>query len=374
VIVFVSLISWTRQTWATQGRLWFSAIAPLSLWMAAGLASFYPAQKWRVGVLSTVSGWFVVVALIVPFATIRPAYTLNREAHWDGDTLESNTLLSACFTPPDSEAELCMAYHELAGSIQPGQYAKFAPTFTLEGELDRDWSIFVHFINEDGLIEFQRDVYPGQGLIATSDLDDTDAWNNLIAVQVPEGIYTPQKLNVYLGLYHLPTHDRMIPVGSEADPDNHRVFLGQIDLETPAGSVPNPVDVNFGDEIQLLGYEITDRSLAPGDSADITLYWEAKHDLDREYVISIQVIDPSTLTKAAQDDRPPAPSTMEWNSGDTITDTRTITVYPDASAGRYRVMVRVYPADDPANPLRIRAGTGGQSEDFVWLNWMQVEE
>jgi len=34
VVIFLSLLSWTRQTWASQGRLWFSAIAALSVWMA----------------------------------------------------------------------------------------------------------------------------------------------------------------------------------------------------------------------------------------------------------------------------------------------------------------------------------------------------
>jgi hypothetical protein len=268
---------------------------------------------------------------------------------------------------------LCAAFQSVAGSIEPGEYLKFSPIFTVTGELTREWSIFVHLINEDGLIEAQRDVYPGGGLLATSDLKLDDTWNNGIAVLIPEGLYTPQTLNVYLGLYDLRSSDRMIASGTDADPENNRVYLGQIQLETQPGDVPNPVDVNFGGDLHLRGYTIDDRSLAPGNQTTLTLYWETSARIDTEYVISIQIIDPTTLTKAAQDDAPPTPPVTEWDSGEPIRVSRTLVIFPDAGPGRYRVMVRVYPAGDAAHPLRILTEAGGQSEDFVWLNWIQVE-
>ncbi|MBI5957972.1 MAG: hypothetical protein HY866_04505, partial [Chloroflexi bacterium] len=327
-------------------------------------------------ILIAAAGVFVVLATAAPFTTIRPAYTLDRYATWDDETPESGPQHAACFSEPGADHEtLCMAYQTLDGSLRPGDFLKFSPAFTVTGTLSREWSIFIHLVNEDGTIEAQRDVYPGGGLIATSDLEVDDAWNNRIAVELPKGLYTPQTLDVYLGLYHLPTFDRMITAGSGADSLTNRVHLGQIRLETPPGSVPNPVSVNFGDKVKLLGYEITDRSLKPGEATMITLYWRALEKLDAEYVISIQVIDPdpARLNKAAQEDRPPAPSTLEWDEDDMITDNRTLTVVEDAVPGRYRLLVRVYPADDPANPLRVRGSTGAQSEDFVWLSWVQIE-
>jgi hypothetical protein len=377
VIVFVSLILWTRQTWASQGRLWFSAIAPLSVWLAWGLAQWAGrSARGRGIVLGAATGIFVVVAAAAPFITIRPAYTLDRTATWDESTLESGPQHADCFSEPGADQEaLCMAYQRLGGSLRPGDYLKFSPVFTVTAPLTRDWSIFIHLINEDGSIEAQRDVYPGGGLIATSDLTIGDTWNNKIAVELPQGLYTPQTLDIYLGLYHLPTSDRMAAAGSDTDTANHRIYLGQIRLETPPGSVPNPVNVNFGDRLRLVGYEITDRSLKPGETTDITLYWRAIKSLDTDYVISIQVIDPdpARLTKAAQEDRPPVPSTLEWDTDEAISEMRALAVYADVPPGRYRLLVRVYPANDPANPLRVRGDTGVQSEDFVWLSWVQIE-
>lgn len=386
VIVFISLISWTRQTWASQGRLWFSALAPLNIALAAGLAWWgktihhrghrahgeeQEREKQRGAgiVLGAVGVFFVGVAAITPWATIRPAYTLDREAYWTGQTLESGATHAACFSEPGAARDaLCMAYQQLSGTIQPGKYLKFSPVLTVTGTLTRNWSLFVHLVNEDGLIEAQRDIYPGGGLMATSDLKLDDTWNNLIAVLIPNGLYTPQTLSVYLGFYHLPTRDRMIASGPGADTAN-RVYLGQVRLETPPGSVPNPVNVNFGGLVRLRGYEVSNRSLNPGEETTITLYWEALKSLDQEYVVSIQIIDPNTFTKAAQADRPPL---IPWQRARTIPDARTLAIAPDAAPGSYRMLVRVYLANDPAGTLRVRGEAGVQSEDFVWLSWIQV--
>jgi 4-amino-4-deoxy-L-arabinose transferase-like glycosyltransferase len=377
VIVLISLLTWTRQTVASQGRLWFSALAPLNVGLAAGLSLWSPGSRTvRTDLLGAASLLFFGVALAAPFTTIRPAYTLDRHAAWTSPTLETGSLRAACFAEPGMDHEaLCMAYQPLEGSILPGDYLRLADAMTVKRPMTRDWSLFVHLVDEDGVIEAQRDVYPGGGLIATTDAGPGEAWDNLIAVWIPRGIYAPQTLSIYLGLYDLNTNDRMIATGPDADPATNRLFLGQIRLDTPPGSVPNGVNVNFGGKLKLLGYEVSNRSLTPAAATTITLYWRGLERLDTDYVISIQVIDPdpAKLTKAAQDDRPAIPSTTAWKPGEDYTVTRTLSVFPDAAPGRYRLMVRVYPVGDAAHPLRIRGGIGGQSEDFVWLAWMQVK-
>jgi len=377
VIVLLSLLAWTRQTLASQGRLWFSALAPLNVALAAGLVTWsLGSRAVRTAVLGGASLFFVAAAAAAPFTTIRPAYTLDRHASWSSPTLSTGPLRAACFSEPGAgQAALCMSYQRPAGSILPGDYLRLSAAVTVKPPLTRDWSIFVHLVNEDGVIEAQRDVYPGGGLIATTDASPGDTWNNLIAVLIPRGVYTPQTLNVYLGLYDLDTNDRMIAAGPDADPATNRLFLGQVRLEPPPSSVPNPVNVNFGGKLELLGYEVSERSLTPGAETTITLYWRGLERVHTNDVISVQVIDPdpARLAKVAQDDHPPTPPTTAWKPGQDYTVARTLTVFPDAAPGRYRLMVRVYPAGDAAHPLRIRGGIGGQSVDFVWLTWMQVE-
>ena len=145
---------------------------------------------------------------------------------------------------------------------------------------------------------------------------------------MPAGVYAPQTLDVY-GLYHLPTGDRMVPAGSGSGRDRPRA-AGQVELVSPPGEVPNPVGADFAGRLTLLGYTVSERSLSPGETTEVTLHWQAPRDLSEEYAISVQVIDPVTLTKAAQLDALPQPPTSAWSPGETITETRTLTVFDDA--------------------------------------------
>ena len=376
-VVLVSLLVWTRQTWASQGRLWFSAIAALNVWLAAGLAAWAPrAPRIQAINLSVAVAVFALIAAVQPFTTIRPAYTLDREASWPFATLQGGAYQAACFREPDATAEaLCLAYQRVEGTLQPGDTLYLSAAMTVEAPLQRDWSLFVHLVNEDGTIEAQRDVYPGGGLIATSDLKEGDAWNNLVAVTIPSTVYAPQTLDVYLGFYDLHTFERMILVGNAAASPSDRLWIGRLTLEPPPGPFPNPVNADFGGKLTLRGYTIAPRALQPGQTTTVTLYWEARQLLETDYVISAQIIDPdpTRLRKAAQLDAPPDPPTSAWSPGVPVADTRALTIAADAPPGRYRLLVRVYPAGDPSETLRVRGEAGAQSVDYVWLSWVQVQ-
>lgn len=376
-LVFVSLLIWTRQTWASQGRLWFSAIAALNVWLAAGIAAWLPRRsKAQAASLSTAVLLFAGVAALQPWATIRLAYSLDRDATWAFATLEHGAHRAACFREPDAAQEaLCVAYQRVEGTLQPGDTLYLSPAMTVKRPLERDWSLFVHLVNEDGTIEAQRDVYPGGGLLATSDLQAGDSWNNLVAVPIPETIYAPQTLDVYLGFYDLTAFERMVPLGADADPQTDRLWLGCVTLEPPPGAFSNPVNADFGGELVLRGYEVTRRALRPGETTTVTLHWEARERLTTDYVISVQIIDPdpSRLLKAAQLDAPPDPPVTAWTPGAPVADSRALTIAADAPPGRYRLLVRVYPAGDPAATLRVRGEAGAQSVDYVWLSWIQVQ-
>ena len=380
LIVFLSLLSWTRQTWASQGRLWFSALAPLNIALAVGLASwFYWSSKADSIVPGIASLFFAGVAVTAPFMVIHPAYQFDPGTTWTGATHELSDAapINACFREPGSiEDALCLTIAPLTGAAQPGDYVYFTPVVTVEHDMSRTWSLFVHILNEYGTIEAQRDVLPGGGLIATENLNPGEVWNNPVAVQIPIGVYTPQTLDVCLGFYTPtpPTFERMSAAGPPVDAEQNCIPLGKIDLLPATGTVPNTVNVNFDGKLTLLGYEVTERALKPGDTTDVTFYWNAAQPLE-DYVISVQIInpDPTDLTKIAQIDMPPTPPTSQWIPDEMVTDTRSLTVFSDAKPGRYRILVRVYPIGESGNLLRTRPSAGGQSEDFVWLTWIQVE-
>ncbi|NDJ74618.1 MAG: DUF2142 domain-containing protein, partial [Chloroflexi bacterium] len=371
LVVFLSLLTWTQQTWATQGRLLFSAIAPLSLWLAYGLANWARnSHRVRWVSLGLFVAVFVTLATLAPFMAIRPAYQLDRDANWPrAEALETGEMFTIWFAEPGEDTPaLEMTFRRITGTIQPGDTVKFAPHIEVLAPMTRNWSLFVHLVDTDNSRQAQRDVFPGGGLVVTSEVEVGESWNNRIAVPVDPTIYAPQTLNVYFGMFEmLPggiAGDRMTILNADA-PDN-RIRLGQLELE------PRAFERNFGDQLRLTGYDVSARRLAPGEETTLTLRWEAASEMDTDYVISVQVLKPGDDHQIAQNDSPPEPLTSTWETGQTYTHTVTLAVEPGALPDRYRVMVRVYPAGEPGSPLRLVYGTGGQSESFVWLNWIQV--
>lgn len=231
----------------------------------------------------------------------------------------------------------------------------------------------MHLVTPDDVIIGQRDVYPGQGKLATSDLEPGYAWVNPIAIWVPPAAYAPQPLTVEVGWYHLPTGKRLtLPDGSET----HAV--GQIELLPRASDldVPNPISINFGGLIELVGYELTDLSPQAGSTVELTLHWRAVTQIAHDYKVFANILDPTTLTKYAASDGMPVQwqrPTTTWEPGEIIADTHTLTASPDTPPGIYELELGLYRETDGGfERLRIRTPDGGQANDFTYLSRVRV--
>jgi hypothetical protein len=73
LIILLSLLRWTSQTLASQGRLAFPAIAPISILVAYGLAG-WANRAWRQRIAVSVCGVAFLLAVAMPFWVIQPAY------------------------------------------------------------------------------------------------------------------------------------------------------------------------------------------------------------------------------------------------------------------------------------------------------------
>jgi hypothetical protein len=240
--------------------------------------------------------------------------------------------------------------------------------------ISRDWSMFIHLVSEDGVIVGQRDLYPGQGGLATSDLAVGSAWSNPIAIWIPTAAYAPTSLEINVGWYDLRSGERMLqPDGSDT------LTIGQVQLEPRASDldVPNPIRVNFDSQIELVGYSLSDLSPLAGENVDLTLYWRGLSGIERDYVVFAHIIDPSSQTIYASSDAMPvqwqAP-TSTWQPGAIIEDTHTLIVNLDAPPGIYELEIGLYlqEADMSFPRLRVVTPDGGMANDYFYLNRVRV--
>lgn len=381
VVLFVSLLRWTSETWASQGRLMFAAIAPLSMWMVVGLwqlGRLLPVLRWR---LVGYAAWcFAVVASAAPAPISRTYNYPYLSDHQKEQPL--NNVIGNFYEPGQKMPSVAVfppsGVGPLVGTV--GDNIRFMQCFALGPQLlTHDWSIFVHLEDQDGLIVAQRDVYPGQGQWATSLIKITGKWCNYFVVHIPDYAYAPQYVQAYLGFYDHRTGERMIydkPVSKSDD----RFFVNEVtifprkpdpnpDFYTP----PNPMNVNFGDETELVGYDVSSLIMRPGQQAVIILYWRAKHPIKTDYRVFTQIVEPNTTHVFARDDAMPAEwtrPTTTWQPGEIIQDRHTFKVDPNAPLGTWQIIVGMYQLtpDNQFRRLRVITPDGGEANDYVELS------
>lgn len=364
-ITFVSFLRWTAETPASQGRLMFGAISAICVWLAVGWSWWLP-QRWRKLAALPVA-YTALIALIAPFAFNRPMYA----------ALPSPATVPNAALDVYGEGETALlqldAAQILTPAVAPDSYVRVDTTWTAIAPPSRDWSLFVHLVTPDNVIVGQRDVYPAQGLWATSDLGAGQTWQNPIAIWLPATAYAPMTLDVKVGWYHLPTGDRLAADGEEL------VTIGQVEVQ-PRNStfdVPNPIGINFDNQIELVGYSLSDLSPSAGGETTLTLYWRALREISTDYTVFAQIIDPATTRIYAASNAMPAayarPSST-WQMGEIIEDVHTLTVDPTTPPFIYEVYVGLYTQDAAGgfNRLRVISADGGMAFDYAQLSRVRV--
>jgi hypothetical protein len=366
IITFVSFLRWTAETPASQGRLMFGAISSISVWLAAGWAWWLP-QRWR-RIAALPLAYTSVIALLAPFAFIRPMYATLLAP----DVVPSAPLV----TFAEDEIPLLQLNDAavLSESVAPESYVLIDTTWTAIAPPSRDWSLFVHLVTPDNVILGQRDVYPAQGLWAMSDLATGQAWQNPIAIWLPTTAYAPMALDVKVGWYHLPTGDRL-----RTDNGEELMTIGQVEVvpRWSAYDVPNPIGINFDNQIELVGYSMSDLSPVAGDETTLTLYWRALRDIDTDYTVFAQIIDPATTRIYAASNAMPAAytrPTTTWRVGEIIEDAHTLTIDPTTPPFIYEVYIGLYTQDAAGgfHRLSVIGADGGMAFDYTQLSRVRV--
>jgi len=343
LLVLLPWVGWARVTWSSQGRLVFPAIPVWSLLLVLGLrvVAFYVLHsKLTRCSLVIVHSYLVLPAalfllsLAAPFVWIAPAYAPP----------EPLTDAGVAAIPQRLEADFggvmrLLGYDLEEDEVGPGGQVGVTLYWEAVGPADRDYTVFVHLLGEGDLLVAQRDTFPGLGLLSTMWLEPGFRWADRYVLQVPATAYAPDLARIEVGLYDATTGVRL-PASTGGD----NVRFGRVAVRPVPGDLPNPISVNFGDRMALVGYELSDRVVRPGEVVTLTLYWQGVEPMEVNYTVSAQLVDP-TQRKAAQDDGWPqggAAPTAAWQPGQTVVDARPLAVYPDAPPGVYDVRVVVY--------------------------------
>jgi hypothetical protein len=363
LVVLVSWAGWATRTWSSQGRLVFSAITAWSAWMAIGLAQLGPRparkKRARLGLLwvGLLACFLLGVAAWAPFGVIAPAYRAPLLAA--GDRAAPQHVLRA-----DVGGLVRLLGYDVQGigpdgalHVQSGQAVRFTLYWEALRNMDRDWSVFVHLLDSDlDLVLATRDRYPGQGLLATSDLEPGERWVDRYVIGLDETTFAPSHALLEVGLYDLATGERPPIAVEEGDADlvGNALRFQPIRIEPRPGEVPNPLSLRMEDKMALVGWDVEPRVVAAGETLHLTLYWECLAPMARDYQVSTQVVRADQVKAAQMDAGPGSTPTGQWTKGQQVVEQRALAVDPGAPPGGYEILVSVYGWQDGNTIKRLR--------------------
>jgi hypothetical protein len=403
-LILASLVRWTLLTPGTQGRLLFPAIWAISLLLIVGWDGWRPDPK---GFCPALAGrgqgkpfgsggpavWLAIpivplalLAILCPFRVIRPAYA-------------KPPLLTADQIPQTAQrADVThagvlrlLAYELPQDAIRPGERLPVTLYWQAVAQTDQNLSVFVHLLGPDGEAVGQLNSFPGLGAYPTSLLSKIPVRGRPGAIikdtyPVPVAITAtaPALLQVDVGLYQIGVGGEVGLLATDGTGQPASGIIGAVRLlphRPPTYEIAHPVRFDLDGQAILLGHDLSKIPVRgqkpgfyrPGDTVELTLYWQAQARMTEDYHVFVHLIGPDGQT-AAQGDKAPldgAWPTWAWEPGYPVRDSYPIRLPQTLAPGNYELRVGLYRLRD-GQRVPVRGPTGRVRDAAIILDQLEV--
>jgi uncharacterized membrane protein len=154
-----------------------------------------------------------------------------------------------------------------------------------------------------------------------------------------------QPWSLYKPLEALPALERL------KESPNHELIYSKNNVllfkKRPELPMQHATEANFSGQVKLLGYTLKTEEIQPGDSVQLTLYWQALADMETSYTVFTHLVDENERIMG-QKDNPPVSGlylTTEWTPGEKIVDRYEIATGPEIPPGEYSIEIGLYELD-----------------------------
>lgn len=356
------------------GRFYFPGLSAFGLLLALGWTTLFALRNTRYSL--RVSHYAIPIAafalaLIAFFGYFVPAYAAPPPV----DAASISQPLSVTF---DGKIEL-LGTEVDRGSAKPGDPIKVTLYWRARQPIDRSYVEFVHLIDDQGIIVAQRDTWPGRGMYPTTLWQPGEIFADTLDVHVPDGAYAPNNATLRVGLYEQ-DGPRLAAIDAQGEAiEDDAVSIGAVKIDPRPGDYPNSLRANFGDQVELLGYEMfpAERSILPGGAITVTLYWRVTAPFTEDYSVFLNALRPaqknSDQKNSAQDSSKPLRgtfSTKNWTPGQVITDVRVLRFPPTAKPGLLDIEVGWFLPK--AGRLNVLAEDGHEVDSRLLLSKIRI--
>ncbi|MDH7487607.1 MAG: glycosyltransferase family 39 protein [Anaerolineae bacterium] len=156
-------------------------------------------------------------------------------------------------------------------------------------------------------------------------------------------------------------------------PQGTELVLGVVQVTMPASPLSPaqlPIEhrqhLDLDGSVRFLGHSGGEGPLAPGDLLSVSLFWQARRDVDEELIAFVQLLDGEERLAAGWEAPPGAgyPSSR-WRAGDLLHTQAALRLPATLADGRYTLIAGLFRA---ADKTRLRAGRG----DHITLAQVRV--
>lgn len=198
----------------------------------------------------------------------------------------------------------------------------------------------------------------------------TDLWTAGEIVQDRHDLPIPGYLDG--GSYHLQL--TLWDAGAEVDV-SPKVDLGRVEVSGRPHHYEIPEDIQYpqgGDfdyKVRLLGFDLDETAPLPGETVQLTLYWQALDAMRDSYQVFIHILDDSDLTIWGQHDSIPGQGTLAtdtWFKGEVISDVHPIVLDPKTPDGDYVIEIGFYEPDS-GQRLSVSSRESADRQNYILL-------
>jgi hypothetical protein len=338
-MVGAGYVSYNRVIDAATGRLVYPAICCFSALLAWGLMQL-PPERYRRPFANTVGGAMLFVALVTPFLFISTAY--GRPPVLSSGELET--------IPNRSDisygGQMKLLGFDLDGeAFRPGESIYVTLYWQGLTEMDKEYSVSLVLLTPSGDLIGQEDSYPGLGSYPTSQWNPGDVVADRCWLRIKPRAHVPTVGWVGVSVYHLPTMEHL--QASRDGQPVEQVFLEEVKVEPwqpLEHEISHAMSVNLGDQVDLVGYDLDSQEARAGDTLLLTLFWQAREQIEEEYTVFTHLADAEGHVWA-QDDSYPVDGdypTSSWSVGEIVRDEYALALPSDIPTGEYEIEVGLY--------------------------------
>ncbi len=344
VLSLAGVVNWTLKTMASQGRLMFGGIAPISLYLALGLLAWVPV-RWRRAAVAATAVFLAAAAAFIAFTAITPSYRPPRPI----------AALPAGVRPLDiwfGDSIHLVGYSAGNAAVTAGQPIDVTLYWTSPQPPAEDANLALNGYGYQGENVAKIDTWPGGGLLPTSQWAAGALYPDSYRLVTLPNANAPTTVGLNVGFWQ-GSLDHWLPIRQDGK-DTTFVILPVSDLVAPAGAAKSPETAplaTFDKGIRLRSYEARQE----GGTLHLRLNWDTTAPVGTDYTVFVH-LDDSGGNVVAQADSPPRGGswpTSRWRQGEAVPSDTDIALPAGLPAGEYKLRVGLYtPADGarlPAN-------------------------